>query len=71
MTYPNEATTQDDLDNVRSDLIRDQGTDFGITDEELRLIAEAAKAKVRESGRRWSWNAIALDEIVRAAEESR
>ena len=56
-----------EIENVRTLLNRDHGTDFGVTDEQIAAQIDQSKAYVRESGRRWSWTVLAAEAIVRAA----
>lgn len=50
---------RDDVIKLREHLFVCFGTDWGLSDERLRHAADRAQEKVRQSGYRWSWKALA------------
>jgi hypothetical protein len=53
-------------ERLREYLLMAEGTDYGLSDDELQAIAEREIERVRESGRRWSWTVLAADAIRKA-----
>jgi hypothetical protein len=65
MTSPWEET---DPDELKKYLMRIHGTTFGATDEELHELSIEKKAVVRNTGRRWSWTALAAEQLYKGAQ---
>jgi hypothetical protein len=60
-------SNQTDAVRVRETLLRDYGTDFGASDEQLDHVAKEMQAYVRQSGRRWSWTVLAAERVAKLA----
>lgn len=59
-----------DATKLRAHLHIHYGTDWGLSDERLQEVAEREQERVRISGRRWSWKALAADALHRDQEDA-